>query len=197
MEQLGCFRPESVQSDANTAEYPLESVVTDDALAGVQVVGPGVGVEAGEGVLGVSQVVPAHQAGEAGLEPEQGGGGEVVERGDGEGEGAGQEGPAGPHRVDRSPGVALAQALRLQPTLAGADGDAGDHRVQLSPGARNLNLQQQDPVLLCLGVDTEEDLVGSVRCSHLGVLKGTESQVGGLSPPHHSHPGDLNKPHTD
>ena len=66
---FGDLSPDPVQSDAPTTEYRLQPLVTPDRLPArlVEALGPGVGVEAGDGVLGVAEVVPPHQTGQAGL----------------------------------------------------------------------------------------------------------------------------------
>ena len=82
--------PQTVKFYSGCSEYRLEGLVTNDIFAGIKVVSPGVGVDAGQCVLGVNQELPAHQLGQAPVQLVDDGEAEVVSRGDLHAEGHGE-----------------------------------------------------------------------------------------------------------
>lgn len=159
---FGDLSPDPVKSYAPTTEYCLQPLVTPDRLPArlVEAVGPGVGVEAGHGVLGVAEVVPAHQTGEAGLESVHGQGRHVIERTDSDKDWAGEEQVrAGGHSVEAGEGITLAHPLSLHFLLTGDHCQAGDDLSQRPLDSVHLDLDQEEPGVVSVGVSGDEDLV--------------------------------------
>ena len=81
LDQAVHLPPEVPQLYLRTAKYTEQGGVTDQAFLLVEIVSPGIGMDYGQGVLGVGEVVSSYQLSKLGLQLVEGGGGGVVEGG--------------------------------------------------------------------------------------------------------------------